>query len=51
MVFIAMTWGILISEASNISLNIVAETIEALGLETFERTYLAEFFSCLLEAL
>ena len=36
--------GILISEASNISLNIVAETIEALGLETFERTYLAEFF-------
>lgn len=35
---------ILISEASDTSLLIAAETIEALGLETFERTYLAELF-------
>jgi hypothetical protein len=34
---------ILISEASNTSLSIVAETIETIGSETFERTYLAEF--------
>lgn len=38
---------ILISESSHISLSIVAETIETLGLETFERAYLAEFLrSC-----
>lgn len=34
---------ILISESSHTSLNIVAETIETLGLGTFERAYLAEF--------
>ncbi|MEP1059710.1 MULTISPECIES: hypothetical protein [Cyanophyceae] len=34
---------ILISEASNTSLSIVAETIETLGPETFEQAYLAEF--------
>lgn len=34
---------IFISEASNISLNIAAKTIETLGPETFERAYLAEF--------
>ena len=38
---------ILISESSHTSLSIVAETIETLGLETFERAYLAEFLrSC-----
>ncbi len=35
---------ILISEASNNSLKIAAETIETLGPETFERTYLVDFF-------
>ncbi|MCF6254799.1 MAG: hypothetical protein L3J98_15360 [Gammaproteobacteria bacterium] len=35
---------VLISEASNISLSIAAETIKSLGLETFQRTYLADFF-------
>jgi hypothetical protein len=35
---------ILISEASNTSLSIVAKTIEILGPETFEQAYLAEFF-------
>nr|WP_320049156.1 hypothetical protein [uncultured Desulfuromonas sp.] len=35
---------ILISEASNTSLKIVAETIESLGLDSFDRTYLSEFF-------
>ncbi|MGJ0515578.1 MAG: NACHT domain-containing protein [Methylomicrobium sp.] len=34
---------ILISEASNTSLSIVAETIETLGPKTFEPAYLAEF--------
>jgi hypothetical protein len=38
---------ILISESSNTSLSMVAEAIETLGLETFERAYLAEFLrSC-----
>ncbi len=36
--------NILISEASDTSLSIAAEIIETLGLETFERAYLAEFF-------
>ena len=36
--------AILISEAGNTSLQIVAETIESIGPERFERTYLAEFF-------
>ncbi|MFN8494654.1 MAG: hypothetical protein U0350_44040 [Caldilineaceae bacterium] len=35
---------ILISEASNTSLRIAVETIEVLDPETFERTYLADFF-------
>ncbi|EKU96882.1 hypothetical protein Lepto7375DRAFT_0802 [Leptolyngbya sp. PCC 7375] len=35
---------ILISEGSDTSLSIAVETIETLGPETFERTYLAEFF-------
>ncbi len=34
---------ILISEASNTSFSIAAETIETLGPETFEQAYLAEF--------
>nr|MDF0369145.1 hypothetical protein [Nodosilinea sp. TSF1-S3] len=34
---------VLISEASNTSLSIVSETIVALGPETFEQAYLAEF--------
>lgn len=34
---------VLISEASNTSLQIAAETIETLGSETFERVYLADF--------
>lgn len=34
----------LISEASSISLSITAENIEKLGPETFERSYLADFF-------
>lgn len=34
---------ILISQASNDSLSIAAETIEILGSETFERAYLADF--------
>ncbi len=34
---------ILISEASNTSLSMAANTIETLGPETFERAYLAEF--------
>lgn len=34
---------VLISEASNTSCSIAAETIETLGPETFERAYLAEF--------
>ena len=34
---------VLISEASNTSLQIAAKTIETLGLETFERIYLADF--------
>jgi len=39
--------AVLITEASNTSLHIAAETIEALGPETFERAYLADFFrSC-----
>lgn len=38
---------VLISEASHNSMNIVAEAIESLGLERFDRTYLADFFrSC-----
>ncbi|MCF6322925.1 MAG: hypothetical protein L3J89_01140 [Gammaproteobacteria bacterium] len=36
--------GVLIFEASNTSLNIAAEAIEALGPKTFERAYLAGFF-------
>jgi len=36
--------NVLISEASNTSLSIAAETIETLGSETFERPYLANFF-------
>ncbi|MES9898555.1 MAG: hypothetical protein ABW148_05980 [Sedimenticola sp.] len=35
---------VLISEASNTSLHIAAEAIETLGSETFERSYLADFF-------
>ncbi|MBA3006809.1 MAG: hypothetical protein KJ900_01605 [Proteobacteria bacterium] len=35
---------VLISEASNNSLKIAAETIETLGQETFERAYLVDFF-------
>jgi hypothetical protein len=35
--------NILISEASNTSLSIAAETIKTLGPETFEQAYLAEF--------
>lgn len=35
---------VLISEASNTSLRIAAETIETLGPETFECAYLADFF-------
>lgn len=35
---------VLISEASNTSLSIAADTIETLGPETFERVYLADFF-------
>ena len=34
----------LISEASNTSLHIVVETIETLGPETFDQTYLVDFF-------
>jgi len=34
---------VLISETSNTSLSIAAETIKTLGSETFERTYLVEF--------
>ena len=34
---------VLVSEASNTSLQIAAETIETLGPETFERVYLADF--------
>lgn len=34
---------VLVSEASSTSLQIVAETIETLGSETFERVYLADF--------
>ncbi len=37
------TLDILISEASNTSLSIAAETIETLGPETFEQSYIAEF--------
>lgn len=36
--------ALLISEASNTSLHIAAETIETLGPETFERSYLVDFF-------
>ncbi len=36
--------NILISEASDTSLSIVVETIEILGLETFDQAYLTEFF-------
>lgn len=35
---------VLISEASNTSLSIAAETIKTLGTETFERDYLADLF-------
>ena len=34
---------VLISEASNTSLSIAADTIETLGLKTFDRAYLAKF--------
>ena len=34
----------LISEASHTSLDIAAETIKTLGMETFDRPYLADFF-------
>ncbi len=36
--------GALISEASNTSLSIAAESIETLGPKTFERAFLADFF-------
>jgi AcrR family transcriptional regulator len=38
------TLAVLISEASITSLCIAADTFETLGLETFERTYLEDFF-------